>query len=270
MEEELTIKHVLEVKNVFKSFPESNGNVRVVLEDINIQLPDLPGTGQTLSLLGASGCGKSTLLRIIAGLLKPTSGEVLVHGKLVTGPSVERGMVFQNYSSFPWLTVIENAIYGLRLKGVPYQEAVEKGKDMLKVVGLSGCEHLYPNSLSGGMKQRLAIARALLIKPKVLLMDEPFGALDPLTRVEMQDLMVQLWQDNILDITIVFVTHDISEAIYLGNNLVVLGGRPAKVLDQISLPSPDLELRHKMRKGELADLEEHIIDIIKKNHFKQY
>lgn len=269
MEESVNINNVLELDNICKSFPDGNGGEKQVLSDINIKVPDLPGTGQTLSLLGASGCGKSTLLRIIAGLLKQTSGEVLVHGKPVTGPGVDRGMVFQNYCSFPWLTALENSIYGLKLIGVPHIEAVEKGREMLKIVGLGGSENLYPANLSGGMQQRLAIARALLVRPKVLLMDEPFGALDPLTRVEMQDLMVQLWKDHALDVTIVFVTHDIPEAIYLGNTVVVLGGRPAQVLEQIVLPSPDLEERNKLRKGELAELEEHIIQLIQKNHFKK-
>lgn len=260
--------NVLELRDICKSYPDGIGKQKVIIENINIKVPDLPGTGQTLSLIGASGCGKTTILRIIAGLLDATSGDVLVHGKKITGPGVDRGMVFQNYCSFPWLSVLENAIYGMKLNGVPHTEAVPSGMEMLEKVGLSGCENLYPKNLSGGMQQRLAIARALLVKPKILLMDEPFGALDPLTRVEMQDLMVNLWKDSVLDVTIVFVTHDIPEALYLGNTVIVLGGHPAQVLESIVLPSPDLEQRIKMRKGEFADIEEHIIDLIKKKNGK--
>lgn len=194
------------------------------------------------SLLGPSGCGKSTLLKMIAGLSPPTAGEVLLDGKRVVSPPPGLIYVFQQYSKslFPWRTVLGNLMFGAnspRARQAP-QGAPSKADCMryVELVGLKGHEHSYPSQLSGGMQQRVAIARALVARPQILLMDEPFSALDALTREGLQDLLLKLWQD--LSLTVVFVTHDIAEAIYLSNDIVVLGGTPATVVSSIKVHVP--------------------------------
>jgi ABC-type nitrate/sulfonate/bicarbonate transport system ATPase subunit len=190
--------------------------------------------GEFRVLLGPSGCGKSTILRCVAGLDRPTSGEVSVNGKPVTGPGRDRGMVFQKYTSFPWLTVADNIAYGLRLSGTPAVERQQIVTQLIQAVGLSGFEKAYPDTLSGGMQQRVAIARTLALRPEVILMDEPFGALDAQTRGDMQQLLLRIWDESAS--TILFVTHDVEEGIYLADRLYVVSPRPGTIVEDIPVP----------------------------------
>ncbi|HSB04495.1 MAG TPA: ABC transporter ATP-binding protein [Thermodesulfobacteriota bacterium] len=186
------------------------------------------------TLLGPSGCGKSTLLRIVAGLAKPTRGVVRLDGKIISGPGQDRGMVFQSYTLFPWLTVKENIQFGLEVSGMPRVQQEQIAEEFVGKVGLKGFEKAYPKGLSGGMKQRVAIARALANNPAILLLDEPFGALDAQTRALMQELLTQIWED--LHKTILFVTHDVEEAIFLSDRVFVMTARPGKIKAEIGIP----------------------------------
>jgi ABC-type nitrate/sulfonate/bicarbonate transport system ATPase subunit len=189
-----------------------------------------------ITILGPSGCGKSTLLRIVAGLDAPTEGRVLQDGALVTGPGADRGMVFQSYTLFPWLTVQQNICFGLREKGTPKHRQDEIAAHYVAKVGLSGFERHYPKMLSGGMQQRTAIARALANEPKILLLDEPFGALDNQTRGLMQELLLGIWERERK--TVLFVTHDIEEAIFLGSRVVVMTARPGRFKADVAIELP--------------------------------
>jgi len=191
-----------------------------------------------VTILGPSGCGKSTLLRIVAGLEQPSSGEVLLGGRRVEGPGADRGMVFQSYTLFPWLTVRENVCFGLRERGVPRVQQLEIAQGFIHKVGLAGFEQHYPRQLSGGMQQRTALARALANAPRMLLMDEPFGALDHQTRELMQELLLGIWEAE--RTTVLFVTHDIDEAVFMGSRVVVMSARPGRIkLDRpVPLPHP--------------------------------
>jgi len=196
------------------------------------------GENDFVTILGPSGCGKSTLLRIVAGLDQPTAGEVLLDGRPVHGPGADRGMVFQSYTLFPWLTVRDNICFGLRERGMPRVQQLEVADAFLAKVGLRGFEHHYPKQLSGGMQQRTAIARALANGPRMLLMDEPFGALDHQTRELMQELLLGIWEAE--KKTVLFVTHDIDEAVFMGSRVVVMSARPGRIkLDRaVPLPHP--------------------------------
>ncbi len=186
------------------------------------------------TILGPSGCGKSTLLRIVAGLAKPTRGTVQLDGRTIGGPGQDRGMVFQSYTLFPWLTVKENIQFGLALSGIEKARQDQIAQEYVAKVGLRGFEHAYPKALSGGMKQRVAIARALANNPAILLLDEPFGALDAQTRSLMQELLTQIWEE--LHITILFVTHDVEEAIFLSDRVFVMTARPGRIKAEIDVP----------------------------------
>jgi ABC-type nitrate/sulfonate/bicarbonate transport system ATPase subunit len=191
-----------------------------------------------ITILGPSGCGKSTLLRIVAGLDRQTAGEVMLDGRRIDGPGADRGMVFQSYTLFPWLTVRENVCFGLVERGMPRAQQLETADAFLKKVGLTGFENHYPKQLSGGMQQRVAIARALANGPRMLLMDEPFGALDHQTRELMQELLLGIWEQE--KKTVLFVTHDIDEAVFMGSRVVVMSARPGRIkLDRrVELPHP--------------------------------
>ena len=191
-----------------------------------------------ITILGPSGCGKSTLLRIVAGLDRQTAGEVMLEGRRIDGPGADRGMVFQSYTLFPWLNVRDNVCFGLRERGLGRAEQLETANAFLNKVGLRGFEHHYPKQLSGGMQQRVAIARALANGPRMLLMDEPFGALDHQTRELMQELLLGIWEAE--KKTVLFVTHDIDEAVFMGSRVVVMSARPGRIkLDRaVSLPHP--------------------------------
>jgi len=187
-------------------------------------------------VIGPSGCGKSTLIRILAGLETKTSGHVLLDGKEVTGPGPDRGMVFQGYTLFPWLTVKRNVMFGMELAGKAKSVAESEARQWIDLVGLSKFENSYPHQLSGGMKQRVAIARALANQPRILLMDEPFGALDAQTRTRMQSYLMEIWKN--IDITILFITHDLDEAVYLADRILVLKAHPGEVQELIEVPVP--------------------------------
>jgi len=218
------------IANVGKAFPKEDGTATQALEGVNLEIRD----EEFVCLVGPSGCGKTTLLRIIAGLETPTTGSVTVDGRTVTGPDPKRGMVFQEYSLFPWLKVIDNVAFGQKMKGVGKEERRKAADHYLAMVGLSQFRDAYPYELSGGMRQRVAIARALANNPDVLLMDEPFGALDAQTRNHMQKELLSLWEQT--QKTIVFVTHSVDEAVYLSDRIVVLSPRPGSVREVITIP----------------------------------
>ncbi len=229
----------ISVKNVGRMFTGADGKQVEALRGVNLDVIDEfaydgRDIGEFRVLLGPSGCGKSTILRLIAGLDFPTSGEVLVNGKRVTGPGPDRGMVFQKYTSFAWLTVAGNIEYGLKLKGVAEGERRDIVAHLVQATGLAGFENAYPHTLSGGMQQRVAIARSLAVRPSVLLMDEPFGALDAQTRSGMQDLLMRMWDESAS--TVLFVTHDVAEAVYLADHLYVVSARPGHIVDEIAIP----------------------------------
>jgi len=222
---------ILDVRGVTKTFA-SEGLEHTTLDRISLQVH----RREFLCVLGASGCGKSTLIRIIAGLDTPTSGEVLLDGKQVDGPGPDRGMVFQSYTLFPWLTVKKNVMFGLLMSGMGSTAAEAQAREWTSLVGLSRFENSYPHQLSGGMKQRVAIARALANRPRILLMDEPFGALDAQTRAQMQAYLLDIWRN--VDVTILFITHDLDEAVYLSDRILVLGTNPSRVAELIDNPVP--------------------------------
>ncbi len=220
---------LLEVDELGRHF-ESDSGIVTALERISFRAH----RRELVCFIGASGCGKSTLIRILAGLDAPTSGRVLLDGNEVRGPGRDRGMVFQGYTLFPWRTVLENVMFGAEVCGVSRKEAKSGAQEWIHLVGLSRFASAYPHQLSGGMKQRVAIARALANHPRILLMDEPFGALDAQTRAQMQGYLLQIWRQ--VDITILFVTHDLDEAIYLADRIVVLGPNPGRILDVVEVP----------------------------------
>lgn len=222
---------VLEVKNLYKTFDSPQGKV-TALQDINFQVH----RREFVCVIGPSGCGKSTLIRILAGLETYTEGEALLDGKAFSGPCPDRGMVFQGYTLFPWLTVKKNVMFGLESEGVPKGRAESEAMQWIDLVGLEKFVNAYPHQLSGGMKQRVAIARALANQPRILLMDEPFGALDAQTRAKMQSYLLEIWKN--IDITVLFITHDLDEAIFLADRILVLKAHPGRVDELIEVPVP--------------------------------
>ncbi|HET7794884.1 MAG TPA: ABC transporter ATP-binding protein [Rhizobacter sp.] len=192
--------------------------------------------GEFVSLIGPSGCGKSTLLNAVAGFIQPDSGQVLLDGQAITGPGSDRGVVFQQYSLFPWMTVRKNVEFGLRMKGSSASERESQARTLLGLAGLLSFENHYPDQLSGGMKQRVGIVRALATSPQVLLMDEPFGALDSQTRVVMQEILTNMWQR--LRISVLFITHDIDEAVFLSDRIYVMTARPGRIKAELTVPLP--------------------------------
>ena len=224
----------IEIRQVTKRYESAEASQGPALEDVSLTIAD----NEFVTLVGRSGCGKTTLLNIVAGLVAPTGGEVRVDGRPVTGPGQGKGMVFQQHALFPWLTAIQNVEFAGKSRGVPRQERRETASELIELVGLRGFEDKYPVELSGGMQQRVAIARALALDPEILLMDEPFGALDELTRIEMQDELLRVWSSR--KKTVVFVTHSISEALVLSDRVVVLTARPGRIRQEfaVELPRP--------------------------------
>ncbi len=222
---------ILEVQGVGKTYDSHQGPV-TALKDIHFKTH----RREFVCVIGPSGCGKSTLIRILAGLEPHTSGEVLIDGQPVNGPGRDRGMVFQGYTLFPWLTVKKNVMFGLEMANTGHNEAEAQARQWLELVGLAKFADAYPHQLSGGMKQRVAIARALANQPRILLMDEPFGALDAQTRAKMQAHLLEIWRN--IDITILFITHDLDEAIYLADRILVLKAHPGEVQELIEVPVP--------------------------------
>lgn len=222
---------VLSVKNLYRTFECQAGTV-TALKDVSFDVY----RREFMCVIGPSGCGKSTLIRILAGLESSSDGQVLLDGNPVTGPGPDRGMVFQSYTLFPWLTVKQNVMFGPRMSGKRGTSAESEARQWIDLVGLSKFENNYPHQLSGGMKQRVAIARALANRPRILLMDEPFGALDAQTRCQMQSYLLQIWRN--LDITILFITHDLDEAAFLADRILVLKANPGEVNEIIEVPVP--------------------------------
>jgi sulfonate transport system ATP-binding protein len=244
------------VRALGKSYPVAGGAVDALRHvDLSIQ------QGECVTLLGPSGCGKSTLLRVIAGLVEGYDGEVAVEGKRITGTGAERGMVFQDHRLFPWLTAVENVRIALDNTPLSAREKTEQALSHLSLVGLDGFEEAYPGQLSGGMAQRVAIARALVSRPRVLLLDEPFGALDAITRAHMQGELAQILARE--NITAIFVTHDVDEAIYLGDRVVVMARRPGRIRTQFPV-----EIARPRRRTDPAfnALKERILGVLEQDH----
>ncbi|HEX5724500.1 MAG TPA: ABC transporter ATP-binding protein, partial [Longimicrobiaceae bacterium] len=253
---------VVEFKGVSKRY----GSFTAV-RDITFTVEDLPGAGEFVCILGPSGCGKSTILRMIAGLAPqhtPTTGTVRVGGKPIGGPGADRGMVFQDYTSFDHRTVLDNIAFGLECQGVPRAEREARAREWIGKVGLSveRDQYKYPHQLSGGMKQRVAIARTLILSPRIILMDEPFGALDPATRLNMQDLLVKLWREA--SATVFFITHSVEEAVYLGDRVYIMSPAPGTILQERKLPKPDFTAREMQRHPEFLERVFEIRDIVEK------
>ncbi|HEX6909149.1 MAG TPA: ABC transporter ATP-binding protein [Longimicrobium sp.] len=251
---------VVEFRNVTKAFGS-----HTAIKDVTFVVEDLPGAGEFISVLGPSGCGKSTILRLIAGLSPqhpPTSGQVLVGGRPVSGPGADRGMVFQDYTSFDSRTVLENIAFGLECRGVPRAQREAQAREWIGKVGLhvDRDQHKYPHQLSGGMKQRVAIARTLILNPRIILMDEPFGALDPATRLNMQDLLMGLWREA--SATVFFITHSVEEAVYLGDRVYIMSPSPGTILEQRKLPKPDFPAREMQRHPDFLAMAFEIRDVV--------
>lgn len=221
----------VKIDNVVKSFPTRTGEV-VALNGVNLDIHE----NEFITVVGPSGCGKSTLLNIIAGLSSSTSGKVYCDGKEVTGTGTDRGVVFQQYALFPWLTVKKNVMFGLEMQGKPKEEAAEIADRYIKMVDLQDFADHYPKELSGGMKQRVAIARAYAANPSILLMDEPFGALDAQTRTQLQEELIKTWEKERK--TCFFITHDVDEAIILGNRVIIMSARPGRIKEIVDIDIP--------------------------------
>lgn len=241
---------VLHIKEISKKF-NSRGNEVLAVDHVSFDIPK----GQFVTILGPSGCGKSTLLRMVAGLEESSGGSMMFGGEEIHGTSVDRGMVFQSYSLYPWMNVEENIAFGLKLKGVPKKERLSIARHYCEVIGLRDFNKHYPVQLSGGMMQRVAIARALANDPKILLMDEPFGALDAQTRLIMQEILLKAWEGT--GKTILFITHDVNEAVFLGDVVYVMTARPGKVkyIQPVEFERPrHPEIKHDRKFLEISEL----------------
>lgn len=221
----------LKIDNVYKEYVTRKGKT-VALNGVSLDIKE----NEFICVVGPSGCGKSTLLNNIAGLDSPTSGSIYLDGQPIEGTGVERGVVFQQYALFPWRTVLKNVTFGLEMQNVPKKEAEERAMKYIKSVGLEGFEHAYPKELSGGMKQRVAIARAYAVNPEILLMDEPFGALDAQTRVQLQQELLDTWQKE--KKTCFFITHDVDEAVILAQRVVIMSARPGRIKRVVDIDIP--------------------------------
>ena len=252
--------NVVDFKNVTKKFGDLT-----VIHDVTFSVEDLPGKGEFIAILGPSGCGKSTVLRLIAGLrpqFPATEGTVHVAGVPVSGPGPDRSMVFQDYTSFDNRTVEDNVAFGLECRGMPAKERLERARGWIQRVGLDVKRDAmkFPSELSGGMRQRVAIARTLALSPRIILMDEPFGALDPTTRLHMQALLVELWREA--QATVFFVTHSIEEAVYLGDRVYIFSSAPGTILKEMRVPGPDRPPKEMQRQPEFMKYVFEIRDII--------
>jgi NitT/TauT family transport system ATP-binding protein len=255
-------KLIVEFVGVTKTFETTTA-----IRDVSFRVSDRPGRGEFISILGPSGCGKSTILRLIGGLrpqFPATSGIVNVMGRPVEGPGPDRGMVFQDYTSFDNRTVLDNIAFGLECAGVSRREREDRAREWIGKVGLHAKNDAekFPHQLSGGMRQRVAIARTLILKPRIILMDEPFGALDPVTRLNMQDLLVGLWREQ--EATVFFVTHSVEEAVYLGDRVYVLSKAPGTIIKEMEVPGPDRPAREMQREPEFNQIVFSIRDIVEK------
>src|SRR6058998_1226793 len=256
------LPNVVEFRGVTKQF----GNVTII-RDVTFSVPDLPHKGEFIAILGPSGCGKSTVLRLIAGLrphYPETEGTVLVADKPIERPGSDRSMVFQDYTSFDNRTVEDNVAFGLECRGVPASERRERAREWIAKVGLDVKRDAvkYPSELSGGMRQRVAIARTLILSPRIILMDEPFGALDPTTRLHMQELLVDLWKEA--EATVFFVTHSIEEAVYLGDRVYIFSSAPGTIIREMTIPPPTLPPKDMLRERTFVERVSEIRDIMDK------
>jgi NitT/TauT family transport system ATP-binding protein len=259
--------HVVEFRNVTKTYNAGQSNEFTAIRDVNFVVADLVGKGEFVCILGPSGCGKSTILRLIAGLEPQhpaTNGDVLVFGKPVTGPGADRGMVFQDYTSFDQRSVLGNIAFGLECHGVSRAERNELARYWIEQAGLNMAtdEHKYPHELSGGMRQRVAIARTLILHPRIILMDEPFGALDPHTRMNMQDLLIKLWRK--VEATVFFVTHSIEEAVFLGDRVYIMTTGPGRIMKELEIEPADRPALEMARVPRFQETVYYIRDLIAK------
>ena len=257
----------ISLHNVSRSFLSPAGERIQAIRDINLAVEnayssDGKDIGEFRVLLGPSGCGKSTILRLIAGLDRPDSGDVLIDGKPIARPGRDRGMVFQKYTSFPWLTVTENIEYGLKINNVPAADRASTVAKLVQDVGLAGFEKSYPETLSGGMQQRVAIARTLALRPGVILMDEPFGALDAQTRGDMQELLLSVWQESAC--TILFVTHDVDEAIYLADRIYIMCARPGTIIEDVPVPFGRPRDASMKQRAEFHEMQQHVLAALRR------
>jgi NitT/TauT family transport system ATP-binding protein len=256
------ISSKLRIVDITMKFRSRRGTEVVAVDNLSLEVAD----HEFISIVGPSGCGKSTLLRVAAGLVRPSSGAVYLDDRAIDSPSAERGMVFQSYTLFPWLTVQGNVEFGSRLQGMPAAQRAQVASEYIEMVGLKDFAHHYPKELSGGMMQRVAIARALANDPEVLLMDEPFGALDAQTRVIMQELLVNLWQRT--PKTILFVTHDIDEAIFLSERVYIMTARPGRIKQVLTVDLPRPRSLEVITSPTFIELKRAVLDSIKEEGLK--
>ncbi len=251
---------ILELKNITKIYETERKKV-VAIDNVSLTIEP----NEFISIVGPSGCGKSTLLRMVAGLENTTTGEILFENKPIKGPSAERGMVFQQYTLLPWKTVLDNVAFGLEIRGVNKEKRLKIAKDFIKLIGLSGFENSYPYELSGGMQQRVAIARTLANDPKIVLMDEPFGALDTQTRVILQKELLNIWEKD--KKTVLFITHSVEEAVYLSDRVLIMSARPGKIKDTINI---NIDRPRRRSSPEFIKYKDKIVNILKEEVMKSY
>jgi NitT/TauT family transport system ATP-binding protein len=263
--DDILIPRIVEFQQVTKTYNADTPHSYTAIKDVSFAVADLPGKGEFVCVLGPSGCGKSTILRLIAGLEPqhpPTTGKVLVGNRSVTRPGADRGMVFQDYTSFDNRTVLDNITFGLECLGVSRQQRDEIGRQWIEQVGLNVATDAekYPHELSGGMRQRVAIARTLILRPRIILMDEPFGALDPVIRSSMQDLLAKLWRE--VHATVFFVTHSVEEAVFLGDRVYVMSRGPGTILQELEIPPPDRPAKDMQREPAFQETVSYIRDLV--------
>ena len=263
--DELARPPVVEFRSVTKTYNAGEPNEFTAIRDVTFVVEDLVGKGELICTLGPSGCGKSTILRLIAGLepqYPASSGTVLVLGQPVAGAGPDRGMVFQDYTSFDHRTVLDNVTFGLECQGMPRRQRYELGRHWIERVGLSvdKDQFKYPHELSSGMRQRVAIARTLILRPRIILMDEPFGALDPMTRMNMQDLLLDLWRE--VEATVFFITHSIEEAVFLGDRIYIMSNSPGTILKEMQIQPSDRPSKEMQKDPRFQETVYYIRDVI--------
>jgi len=256
---------VVEFRNITKTYNVGLPNEFTAIRNVTFVVEDLPDKGEFVSILGPSGCGKSTILRLIAGLEPQhpaTSGELRVLGQTIDGPGPDRGMVFQDYTSFDHRTVLDNVTFGLECQGISRKVRYDLGRYWIDRVGLrvNSDQYKYPHELSGGMRQRVAIARTLILKPRIILMDEPFGALDPMTRMNMQDLLLTLWRE--VEATVFFITHSIEEAVFLGDRIYIMSNSPGTILKEMQIQPSDRTSKEMQKEARFQETVYYIRDMI--------
>jgi NitT/TauT family transport system ATP-binding protein len=239
------MSRLVELKNVSQLYAASDGKPSWALREVSLQMNE----GEFVCIIGPSGCGKTTLLHLIAGFMCPTDGKILFKGIPIQNPDPSRGVVFQEYALFAWMTARQNVEFGLRMRGVPWQERRERARDFLQKVGLEQVSERYPHELSGGMRQRVAVARALVNEPEMLLMDEPFAAVDAMTRGTLQEELLRIWQE--VQLGVLFITHNIDEAVFLGQRIIVMSAHPGTIQDDIRVELPYPRSRTSSEFGEL-------------------